>query len=594
MKKYLVIISTFLVLTACNKNVFDKGDLTGVEATNVWNDESTATLYINKTYDQVMPAWPSGIHNTSDESNNVGSSAILYGTLTANDVADIYAAPGSGVYSWIRRTNIALEGIASGTMTPAVKYKLSAQNYFMRAYMYFNLVKLYGGVPLVLHVQDVVKEDLNVPRSTTSACIDSIVKDLDSCLLLPAKWDGSVGNWSTADRGRITRGAAAALKAKVLLFWASPQFNPNNDAARWERAYKASSEAYTMLTADGFTLNNNFANIFLDETTANREVIWIRSYDLLNKTTTIENVTRPVSESSGGGGSNQPTINLVKAFPMKNGMQPFNPDGTINTASGYDPVYYWKNRDPRFDATIAYNGVVWALSGKAGRKQWIYNGVTEDAARPSSTGFYNRKIPNPAVIAANAAIGNGTDWIEMRLAEVILNLAECAAATNRMTEAQNMVILIRKRAGITAGTNNMYGINPTATPAQMMDLIINERRIEFAFEGKRYDDLRRTKRWTALNGTVRNGLRITVKAPFTVAILEAKDANGVPLRDKLDLNGADYTNYFTTAEFSLDTQFPINFLNNYYFYAMPLSALQSNTAIQQTMGWPGGTFDPLK
>jgi hypothetical protein len=203
-------------------------------------------------------------------------------------------------------------------------------------------------------------------------------------------------------------------------------------------------------------------------------------------------------------------------------------------------------------------------------------------------------MPNPSVLAANAAIGNGTDWIEMRLAEVILNLAECAAATNRITEAQNLVILLRKRAGITAGTNNMYGIDPAATPAQMMDLIMNERRIEFAFEGKRYDDLRRTKRWTALNGTVRNGLRINVKSPYTVAILEAKDANGVALRDKLDLSGVDYTNYFTTTEFSLDTQFPINFLSNYYFYGMPLSALQSNTAIQQTIGWPGGTFDPLK
>jgi starch-binding outer membrane protein, SusD/RagB family len=594
MKKYLVLISSILILASCNKNVFDKGDLTGVESTNVWNDESTANLYINKTYDLVMPVWPTGIHNTSDETNNTGSTAILYGTLTSNDVADIYAAAGSGVYSWVRRTNIALEGVESGSLSADVKYKLKAQNYFLRAYMYFNLVKLYGGVPLVLHVQDVVKEDLNVPRTSTSACIDSIVKDLDSCMLLPGKWDGSTGNWSTADRGRITRGAAAALKAKVLLFWASPQFNPSNDAARWERAYKASSEAYAMLTNDGYALYPTFANIFLDETTTNKEVIMLRTYDLLNKTNTIENVTRPISESAAGGGSNQPTLNLVKAFPMKNGLMPFNSDGTVNAASGYDPVYYWKNRDPRFDATVAYNGVVWALSGKAGRKQWIYTGVSEDAAKPSSTGFYNRKMPNPAVLAANAAIGNGTDWIEMRLAEVVLTLAECANATNRMTEAQNMVILIRKRAGITAGTNNMYGISTTITQAQMFDLIMNERRVEFAFEGKRYDDLRRTKLWTSLNGTVRYALKIAIKTPYTVAILEAKDANGVTLRDKLDLSGVDYTNYFTTSEISLDTQFPINFLTNYYFYGMPLSALQSNTAIQQTSGWPGGTFDPLK
>ena len=334
MKKYFAIIVTLGVFSACNKAVFDKADLTGVQPDDVFNNESTATLYLNKTYDLVMPTWPTGIHNTSDESNTTGSTAILYGQLTQDGVPDLYAASGTGIYANIRRTNIMKEGIASGSMPADAKARLNGQNYFLRAYMYFSLVKLYGGVPLVLHVQDLKNEDLNVPRTKTSACIDSIVRDLDSCTGLP-------GSWATADKGRIVRGAALALKGKVLLFWASPQFNPTNDAARWERAYQANKAAYDTLVKDGYALNPTFANIFIDESSVNKEPIIIRQFDQLNKTTTIENTTRPYSESTAGGGSNQPTLNVVKAFPMKNGMAP------TDAGSGYDAVYYWKRSEER-------------------------------------------------------------------------------------------------------------------------------------------------------------------------------------------------------------------------------------------------------
>ena len=580
MKKYIAYIGLLAGLSACNKTVFDKADLTGVTPDVVWANESTANLYINKTYDLVMPAWPSGTHNTSDETNNTGSSALLYGQLTMNDIADIYGASGTGFYSNVYRCNLTREGIASGSMPADAKARLNGQNYFLRAYLYFSMVKLYGGVPLVLKTLDYKADNLNVSRSKTSVCIDSIVRDLDSCTGLPT-------SWGAADKGRITRGAALALKGKVLLFWASQQFNPTNDAARWERAYQANRAAYDTLVKDGFALYPTFANIFMDETSVNKEPIIIRSYDLLNKTTNIENNTRPYSESTSGGGSNQPTLNLVKAFPMKNGL------AITDVASGYDPVYYWKNRDPRFDATVAYNGVVWALSQKAGRKEWIYTKVKEDLGHESSTGFYNRKMCNVNVLAANAAIGNGTDWIEMRLAEVMLNLAECANATGRQSEAYTMLYAIRARAGIPSG-GGTYGLKAAMTQTEMFTAIMAERQIEFAFEGKRYDDLRRTKLWTTLNGTVRNGLSTDPKSPHTVAELETKDAFGVMLRDKLDLNGVDYTNYFTTKVTILDQTYNINFLDNYYFYAMPLSALQSNPAIQQTVGWPGGVFDPLQ
>jgi starch-binding outer membrane protein, SusD/RagB family len=594
MKKYSFFLLLLTVFLGCKKSIFDKKDLNGVDP-NVWNLESAANLYINKTYDLVMPNWPTpgGLHNTSDESNSANTT-LLYGQLTDNSVTDIASnntSSSNNVYFTIRRINLAITGIEQGTLSDDVKAKLKGQMYFFRAYMYFNLVKLYGGVPLVLNSQDINEDELNVGRSKTSVCIAQIAKDLDSCYGLPKSWP------LTTDGGRITKGAAMALKGKVLMYWASPQFNPNNDGARWENAYAACKAAYDTCVSHGYGLLSNFANIFIDETSSNIErMIW-RTYDNITvnpgRGTNTENITRPYSETTGGSGSNQPTWNLVQAFPMKDGTP-------INAASsGYNPVLFWVNRDPRFDATIAYNGSVWPLSGKTGRKQWNYSGVTEDAPNPSKTGFYCKKICNPSISAAgalynsNSGGGSGMDWIDMRFAEVLLNLAECANATGRMSEAQALIIKLRQRAGIIAGSNN-YGLALATTQAQMADLILNEREIEFAMEGKRYDDLRRTRTFHLLTGTTRKGYKWTVKSPYTVASLESLTLGYKP-RDTININNqASYSAIFTGSTIDLDTQQAINFPTTYYFYPLPTNFRLSSILIEQTAGWAGGTFDPLQ
>ena len=126
----------------------------------------------------------------------------------------------------------------------------------------------------------------------------------------------------------------------------------------------------------------------------------------------------------------------------------------------------------------------------------------------------------------------------MRLAEVMLNLAEAANATGRITEAYDMLTKIRQRAGITAGANNKYGLKENMTSAEMFTAIMNERRVELAFEGKRYDDLRRTKLWTSLNGKFRTKLNISVKAPYTTTILNnfIPGSNTVRVRDTINID----------------------------------------------------------
>ncbi|TWW01107.1 RagB/SusD family nutrient uptake outer membrane protein [Chitinophaga pinensis] len=586
MRKLFSYILLTVSLTACS-DILDKTDLTGIDE-RTWDNESTATLYLNRVYDLSMPTWPNlasaatlptAIHDISDDYNG-GDQKIWYGTLSVDNITDFFGGNASNnVWAYIRKTNILLSEIEKGPLPLDVKTKIKSQAYFLRGWLYFQLIKLYGGVPYISHPQDWVTENLFVTRNKTSECIDSIARDFDMATALP-------GTWGTADKGRITRGAALGVKGRMLLYWASPQFNPNNDPARWERAYKANRAAYDTLVLDGYGLFSNYANIWLDEGTGNKEVILLRSFDGATKASTFDDAARPNSESNGGGGAYQPTLELVNTYPTIDGLPITDPN------SGYDPVYYWKNRDPRFDATIAYNGCIWPLSNKTGRKQWNYVGVTEDKNKPTATGFYCRKNVNTSTIKDNTKLGK-TDWIEMRFAEVMLNLAECANATGRTQEAYDMLTAIRKRAGIRPGEGSTYGLKQGMSKDEMFETIMNERRIELAFEGKRYDDLRRNKLFDKLNGKKRSILKITINAPYTVADLEKPDATGIPLRDKLDLNGPDYTTYFTATVDVLDTQKPINYPSNYYFYAIPTTNITRNPSLVQTTGWTSGGFNPL-
>jgi hypothetical protein len=540
---------------------------------------------------------------------NSAETKLLYGQLTGTEITDI--ASGNSIsanrYFDIRRCALAIEGLEKSVMPADVKAKLKAQFYFLRALTYFNIVRLYGGVPLVLKSQD-LNDDLSVPRSSTKDCFEAIVRDLDSCYALPASWPMS-------EQGRVTKGAALALKGKALMYWASPQFNPNNEAARWQKAYEACKAAYDTCKTHGYALNPDFSKIFSDETDKNKEPILIRKYDAVSvnpgRGINIEAQIRPFSEATSGSGAYRPTWNLVKVFPMKDGLSAFNPDGTPNTTAGYDPLLYWKDRDPRFELTVAYNGSVWALSGKAGRRQWVYQNLVEDGNNVSNTGFYCKKFSIPslsataAVYNSNTGGGSGMDWVEMRFAEVLVNYAECANEIGNLTEAKDLIRLLRQRAGIIAGSQD-YGLAVVTNKEQMADLIMNERMVEFALEGKRYHDLRRTKRFHLLSGKIREGIKLTAKDPYIAGNPPANPAagkiyldgfalNGSRNRDTININNKDsYQKVFKVEVVSLDGANFINYPSNYYYYPLPSGFLNSSYVIEQTIGWPGGTFDPLK
>ncbi|MFV8341293.1 RagB/SusD family nutrient uptake outer membrane protein [Flavobacterium sp. XS2P39] len=551
--------------------------------------------------------------------------------------------------SWtrLRQINIFLSQIDKNGMADADKNPLKGQMYFWRAYQYYELVKLYGGVPIVLTEQNPILDDASlaqIPRSSTSECIEQIVSDLELAKqLLPGKWS------SNADSGRITSGAAAAFKGRVLLTWASPIFNPTDDTQRWQRAYDANTEAKALLETNGYGLfttggvadGKAWGDMWFAEV-GNKEAVIVFGF---NNSSTVnlqrnngwERAAR--SKASGGNGAISPTKQMVDAFPMKDG-QP------ISSASGtypYSQGLFYKNRDPRFYKTFAYNGATWKYAENTAFKQWTYswtasgsanattipNKFTETAG-PNSSGIYLRKATNEIATSASGYLNSGTDYMEMRFAELVLNLAESAIGINKLAEGKTLIESIRNRAGIINGDGN-YGLAAVSSRDQHFGAVLNERKIEFAYENKRFYDLRRWKLFdatagttarlgvTPLNGTRRTGYYIVAKKadgsryvgsadPFFVATGNASVANREPASFPVTIGTTTINNFDAYLDYLYTNHFEVVVRDNldpttnnwkfiwykeYYYFGIYQTLLDSAPYLQQTQGW-GGSFDPLK
>jgi starch-binding outer membrane protein, SusD/RagB family len=612
-----VIIATVLsVFSSCKREDFILPDHNAMDE-RIWQEDGSIQLFLNGAYSVIMPDFPyeaTGSYTpwffwASDENilgatgdNQMKKVLGIGQTLVSNDLRYIaervQGSKGNNKYFDIARCNLAIANIPSSPISDLSKRKFLGQFHALRAMVYFNLVITYGGVPLVL--EPVKLDDLNLGgRASARECFTQIVKDLDSAIV---KLDG-IPYTDAADRGKWTKYAAAAYKAKVLLYWASPQFNPVNDPAhpyepeRWNVALQANKEAYDLCVAAGRNLSLPYKDIFLKEGTANPEAIIVRSYSKAfdKRFQGVEARSRPAGATTGGSPSDGyvPTTKMLNSYLMK--------DGTRAQAGNplYDDVLFWQNRDPRFEATIAYNGSTWNLNGKLGTKQWTYSNEVEGSTKP----FYCKRFSDVTLAPGSVGIandkgGNGLDWIELRFAEVVMNYAECLneASQGSLAQAKDMVRQIRVRAGIPVGTND-HGLALATTKDQMRELIMNERMIEFAFEGKRGHDLRRTRRMHLLSGEFLTTPVTQVRDAAKKTKLEAiNPANGLRNRDTLDINKkSTYLFYFNPTAARLgDASNAISVPETYYFYGLHNAFLQSSPFLEQTIGWDNGIFDPLK
>ncbi|RYZ94995.1 MAG: RagB/SusD family nutrient uptake outer membrane protein, partial [Sphingobacteriaceae bacterium] len=518
--KSILVLALAAALPSCvNKDeFFILPDTEGIDQA-IWDNEGSVQLHLNRVYDVSIPAFPlqvipdrHGTHIASDENYfpngdaNAQAALGLAGVLGVNDVRGYVGNqyrgnPGDNRYWDIARCNDAITNIPKGTMPIAKQNELLGQYYTLRAMTYFDLVKVYGGVPLILE-QQLATSVYTGGRKSAKECFAAIVSDLNKSMTMLEGFNPGDGD----GRGKITKLIAACIKAKVLMYWASPQFNPLNDpkhpyvASRWTDALTANKEAYDLCIAAGKKLMPNYIDIFRTEGTANTEAILVRTYSntITNRGHQGESRNRPTSEGGAYNAMYTPTTKMLDAYPMKDGK----PLGT-STAFPYDAIMYWQNRDPRFEATFAVNGSVYPLSGNTTRKQYTYNNAINES---NGNAVYVKRFTTPTLTAgsvpyANGVGGSGMDWIELRFAEVMLNYADCLNETGNLTLAKDMVRQIRTRAGVVAGDSD-YGLGLAGSTAQMRTLILGERQVEFAFENKRNADLRRTRTMHLLTGNM--------------------------------------------------------------------------------------------
>lgn len=415
---------------------------------------------------------------------------------------------------------------------------------FFRATRYFRLFKRFGGVPIVRGLQSTTLSDttdLRIKRQSTKDTYDFMIEDLTTAAsMLPARWEEEANDW-----GRVTAGSALALAGYIANYYASPVFNRADEQDRWQTAYELNKQALDKLAEGHFGLSyegepginaSNWAKIWCNiygGDNQNSEAVFMAncnnaggdSGDQLYNCT--EQKLRP--SNCGGAGGITPSAAMVDAFPMADGKRP--------TEAGqytYDKKLFFLNRDPRFYRTFAFPGTEWrflgSISGDLVEKcpygsgveyqlqQYAWyasadevpniarSGYFSDLMGTSGKSIYVRKksqdyafsmSPMYVFDSSTGFQRNGQPLIAMRYTEVLLNFAEAACGANHLSEAWDALIRIRQRVGYTGDC----GLDPAikSDRAKMFEAILYERRIELAYEGKRFDDCHR---WMLFDGGV--------------------------------------------------------------------------------------------
>lgn len=698
--------TTAFLLTGCSDEFLkDKQDYTNTTGV-IYNNYEGAKERIDNLYALLLPRSNSDVsydNPSTGKSDDNSASTEEYGglsiyvsdnVLTNTNIPDLFyneVKTSRSPYGRIRNCNDAIEGIKGGTLPEDQKKELLGQAYFFRAWVYYRLVKTYGGVPIVDKVLNPVIGDeggldLAIPRATTKECIEFICNDLKvASEYLPVVWDNT-------NYGRVTAGAALALQGRVRLLYASPLFNRADDLVRWDSAYVANKRAIeklqesnyfglAYLSAPGVNASG-WAKMFSDYQSP--EAVFVTLYNnvkesgssSVNFNNTWENAIRPVNTAGGGGIST--TAQMVDLFPLANGKPAVGK--TWTPINGYDKDLFFLNRDPRFYRTFAFPGVQWKFSGDpttkgtaypytgANYSLWNYvwysdaakqsdeqqSGFAADGLGSSYKGIYIRKRtddlgvnPNPLynydLTNERPFVWSAAPYMEIRYAEVLLNFAEAACGAGHGAEALAALRQIRQRVGYTGdcGLDESLASNR----AGLFAAILYERQIELAYEGKRFDDMRRWMLWDGgvgqstlkaswaltgfngntcsylgvdpLNGKRRTGIEIRVSESVAGGgIAEAKQdkdpivTNAITrpaawdLSQSLSSQGTGLEMFYRynlkRKQKLVDTKDKvISFRPEYYFIGLKASAQSNNVTLLQTIGWTDsqrgstGTFDPL-
>jgi len=548
--KHRTYIGVFLVLTVACKDL-DLGPKDQISDASFWKSPDQFRLAANDFYYYLQ-----GAHNYTELNSDIAYGDAVSTELRAVSNGSYLAEANSAVwdtnYFNIRATNYLLQKASESGLGAAID-RWVGEALFFRAYHYWNLAKSFGGVPLISKVLDVTSSEVYTPRSTQQETIDFLIADLDSAVLkLPkqSQLDGS-------ELGRVTQGAALALKARAALYqgtWLKYHGGGDpapylNAAIRAAQQLVASGE-YALYTGQGA---QSYKYLFILQGDDSPEVILAFRYWTARAT---HNWTRELWFNFM-----IPTKTLADLYLATDGL----PITSSPLFQGYDSLMTveFQNRDPRMAMTFVVPGSdVFQENGF----QPVYPGFSGSSA--TRTGYMLRKFLDETVDATQ--FRGQYDFKEFRYGEVLLILAEALYERDGQISDPGLdstITLLRARVGMPALTNAFV----TTNGLSMLTEIRRERTVELAFEGFRRDDLRR---WKTAESVMPQAIR---GVKFVGTEYQQRNPTLVINSDIfVDANG------FIVAEPAVSR----HFLEKHYLDPIPLQQIQlSHGTLTQNPGW---------
>lgn len=543
----LFFLALAMGLGSCKK-VLDIQPTSSFTTDAVWSSPALVQVFVNEIYAEAVPAFKDGGFGWGSQTDELFSNfnwcnenQYVQGQATPDNQASSFPLNYSSTLNWwstlystIQKCNTyfqnigQLDTVGNGAMIAS----LSGQVHFLRAYCYFQLLERFGGVPLITKVYTATDTKFNETRASwdsTSAFIQSEIA---------AALPGLQPTAPSGQEGTVTTGAALALKARLLLYAASPYFNTSNDMAKWQAAADAALAVINLNQYTLYATSTTYGKIFTDF--FNSEVIFARVFGNVQEDR-YNTVYRDLSPNGYNGYSAYNVLEqMVDAFQMNDGTA-FSWSNPGQAANPY------QNRDPRFYADILFNGA--PFQGRPA--QFWLGGLDSKLSslspwNASKTGYTILKMVD-STYNFNVQPYSPAQWILFRLSEIYLNYAEAEAELGQTVTALTYLNKIRQRAGM-----------PDVVSAGGDDLIQKirqERRIELCFEGHRFFDLRR----------------------WGIAEQGAGDALGIVITPTNAQN--------TTFSYQVDTVQTRVWVPGFYYYPIPRPELQANPNLTQNPGY---------
>lgn len=494
--RWRTVLASLLLVSLASCDVLDMEPLDSYTEKAVFEDKALTEAYVIQNYALPRTGWgQAALRFVCDESMNNFDWQSAYtlnkGQMTPGQFGGF--STWDDYYRYIKNCNIFFahpEALAQFD-NEAERNLIEGEMVFFRAYYYMDLVNRFGGVPLITRPYALDDPEMMVPRNSYEECVTFITTEFQRAAgLLPDENRGS-------NFGRVTKGAALAMKSRMLLYAASPLWNPTNDVKKWEEAATA-AEA---VMAFGYKLDPDYKGLFLNPKST--EIIFQRLYNSeYGHWFDWENTP------NGWKGYSATCVlqNMVDSYEMLDGTLP---DPAKYATATSDP---WLGRDPRFYASVVCDGQTfrdgtvdfyvyedgkWGGSdSELGTNAWNY----------AKTYYTIRKFMDESLNGIWSDKGK-QPWIYCRLGEIYLNYAEAKFHCGDEITARKYVNYVRERA-----RGGKTGIVPdiTETGSALLARIQHERKIELAFEEHRFFDVRRWKIAERTENFEAQGIKVTL------------------------------------------------------------------------------------